>query len=635
MEQKEKLIGIFVARAFEENNLNFIHALHHIGKKEGYKLIIFSLDTCIEENLEMTPAELELCGIAAYLPLEAFVILGETIKNRDIIDSVAETAARRNIPCFCMDREAQGCYLIWHNYNSGFEHMVRHVIEDHGVRRVNMLAGFESNELSDERVRIFKQILQENGIPVEVERIGYGQFWDAPAEREMKRFLKSELPMPEAIICANDAMALVACNILEKAGYRVPEDVIVTGFDGINDGKYYQPTLSTCAPDYDATAWFILDKVQEWRESGQVRPEAFSINYAVEKNQSCGCKPMGDENRNEIIRGLASSLGDCAWHTHAMNEMVTASLPLQSVEELAEILPKTEYILKQYFRYAAVKQELLNKNIGKDVRGSMVSLLCGGGGQYFSSGDSFRVENWYESIRMPDDRWEIMLIRLLNAGKTIYGYAVDGFKDISQRDMQRCDEFSMFLSNTINLVLQNQQLNILKHNLMQANKELANLSELDAMTELYNRRGFYKHFARMLTETARKYAVLVSVDMNRLKYINDTYGHVEGDFAICTLANAVRSICGEEAVCARFGGDEFDCIIFADDISELTEEILGSRLQSCIDQTEGVLQKPYPITASIGVVTRERTEELDVEQMIGRADTQMYCNKRKAKENRS
>ena len=335
--------------------------------------------------------------------------------------------------------------------------------------------------------------------------------------------------------------------------------------------------------------------------------------------ESCGCQPKDNENRNEIIRRLAYSLRDCAWHTHAMNEMVTGALPLQSMEELTQILPKTEYIPKQYFRYAAVKQELFRRSTGKDVQGSMVSLLCGGGGRYFSSGESFAVKDWYASISMPDDRWEIMLVRLLNAGKTIYGYTVDGFKDIDQRDMQRCDEFSMFLSNTINLVLQNQQLNILKHNLMQANKELASLSELDAMTELYNRRGFYKHFTRMAAETSRKYAVLVSVDMNRLKYINDNYGHNEGDFAICTLAHAVREICGGEAVCARFGGDEFDCIIFVDDIAELTEEVLGSRLQQCIDQTEGVSQKPYPITASIGVVSRERTDELDVEQMIGKA----------------
>ena len=47
------------------------------------------------------------------------------------------------------------------------------------------------------------------------------------------------------------------------------------------------------------------------------------------------------------------------------------------------------------------------------------------------------------------------------------------------------------------------------------------------------------------------------------------------------------------------------------------------------------MQKPYPITASIGVVVEERKDELDVEQMIGKADTLMYSNKRKAEENRS
>ena len=334
-------------------------------------------------------------------------------------------------------------------------------------------------------------------------------------------------------------------------------------------------------------------------------------------------------NRNEIIRGLADSLGDCAWHTHAMNEMLTSALPLRSLHDFAKILPKTEYIWRNDFRYAAVKEELVE---GAEVNGkyrSMVTLMCGGDGKFKESGEHFPIEKWFEILNAQEDSWEIILVRVLNAGKTVYGYSVDGFHDIHQRDVQRCDEFSMFLSNSINLVLQNQQLDTLKQNLLRANKELAKLSELDAMTELYNRRGFYKHFSRTLSETKRKYAVLVSVDMNRLKHINDTYGHAEGDFAICTLAHGVKAICGKEAVCARFGGDEFDSIVFADDVTELTEEILGQRLQEYIDRTEGVDQKPYQITASIGVVIQERSRDLNIEQMIGEADTLMYRNKKK------
>ena len=142
MGENVKLIGLFVARTFEENNLNFIHAMQNLGKKEGYKFVIFSMDTTTSSGADSTPAEAELCGLAEYLPLEAFIILGETIKNMGLIDGIAGIARRRHIPCFCLDREAGGSYPIRHDYTSGFEKMVRHVVEEHGARCVNMLAGF-------------------------------------------------------------------------------------------------------------------------------------------------------------------------------------------------------------------------------------------------------------------------------------------------------------------------------------------------------------------------------------------------------------------------------------------------------------------------------------------------------------
>lgn len=121
MEENVKLIGLFVARTFEENNLNFIHAMQNLGKKEGYKFVIFSMDTTTPSRADSTPAEAELCGLAEYLPLEAFIILGETIKNMELIDGIAGIARRRHIPCFCLDREAGGSYPIRHDYTSGFE----------------------------------------------------------------------------------------------------------------------------------------------------------------------------------------------------------------------------------------------------------------------------------------------------------------------------------------------------------------------------------------------------------------------------------------------------------------------------------------------------------------------------------
>ena len=61
--------------------------------------------------------------------------------------------------------------------------MVRHVVEEHGARRVNMLAGFESHALSEDRVMVYRKVLEENGIAFEEERVGYGQFWEVPARK--------------------------------------------------------------------------------------------------------------------------------------------------------------------------------------------------------------------------------------------------------------------------------------------------------------------------------------------------------------------------------------------------------------------------------------------------------------------
>lgn len=88
MVDNAKLIGLFVARTFEENNLNFIHAMQNLGQKEGRKLVIFSLDTTDPVAVDRTVAEMELCSLSEYLSLDAFVILGETIKNRDLIDGI-------------------------------------------------------------------------------------------------------------------------------------------------------------------------------------------------------------------------------------------------------------------------------------------------------------------------------------------------------------------------------------------------------------------------------------------------------------------------------------------------------------------------------------------------------------------
>ena len=224
---------------------------------------------------------------------------------------------------------------------------------------------------------------------------------------------------------------------------------------------------------------------------------------------------------------------------------------------------------------------------------------------------------------------DTLVVRLLNSGRNVYGYTVEGFQDLDDRRLQRSNEFAMFLSFSIGTVLHNYQLAKLNENLSDAYNKIAKLYILDSMTGIYNRRGFFQKLNEMIGQKANigNYLYLFSIDMDGLKHINDTYGHGEGDFAIISLSKAITRLFGENAVCSRFGGDEFNCVVILGQKDFYTAEGIAKELAVALDQTEGVREKPYPVTASIGLICEKITEDLDIENMLSAADKRMYTNK--------
>ena len=83
------------------------------------------------------------------------------------------------------------------------------------------MAGVPNNSFSDERLRVFKQVLLENNVTFEPKRIYYGYFWETPTMEAMDKMLEDEDELPEAIICANDMMAITVCDILVEKGESI------------------------------------------------------------------------------------------------------------------------------------------------------------------------------------------------------------------------------------------------------------------------------------------------------------------------------------------------------------------------------------------------------------------------------
>ena len=161
------------------------------------------------------------------------------------------------------------------------------------------------------------------------------------------------------------------------------------------------------------------------------------------------------------------------------------------------------------------------------------------------------------------------------------------------------------------------------------------LSVRDNMTGLYNRRGMYKMLDTLTKGFSEKTDLLVSVvDMDGLKYINDTFGHNAGDAGIKTVSDAVLAVSQSGDVCARTGGDEFCIISRANASSADITAFADSFCQKLLSLSKKT-GKPFPISASIGCAAGTVGCIDDFEALLSLADENMYRFKIMRKKHRS
>lgn len=159
-----------------------------------------------------------------------------------------------------------------------------------------------------------------------------------------------------------------------------------------------------------------------------------------------------------------------------------------------------------------------------------------------------------------------------------------------------------------------------------AQEELHSLSLVDELTGLYNRRGFFTLAEQQLKIANRTHhgMLLLFVDLDRLKWINDTHGHHEGDAAIREAGQLFKRCFRESDIVARLGGDEFVALVV--EAGEAPEDLFATRMQQLLNQRNAGNQ-PYPLSMSIGTVSYDPAAPCTLPELLHRADELMYAQK--------
>jgi DNA-binding LacI/PurR family transcriptional regulator/serine phosphatase RsbU (regulator of sigma subunit) len=182
----------------------------------------------------------------------------------------------------------------------GMRKLVEHLVDHHGKRRVAFIRGPVGNEEAERRYRVYGEVLARHGLAVDPALVTIGDF-NLPSGRAAARTLCEERRVTfDALVAANDYMALGAMETLIKFGYDIPGKIAVAGFDDIDEARFVSPSLSTVRqPLYESgrhAAELVLAAM-----GGDATPHLVTLPTDLVLRESCGC---GIES--EMVAGTAA-----------------------------------------------------------------------------------------------------------------------------------------------------------------------------------------------------------------------------------------------------------------------------------------------------------------------------------------
>jgi diguanylate cyclase (GGDEF)-like protein len=565
----------------------------------------------------------------------------------------------------------------------GIGKLVEHLAGVHGCRKIAFLAGPDANPDAARRLREYREALEGLGIAYDPSLVEGADFMSTRVPLAMERLLGRH-PDIDALVAANDPMAIAACTDLFRRGIQVPRQVKVVGFDDIDEAHHQAPSLTTVRAPILQMASLAVDRI--------LAPDA--IRTATEPGtlpllrDSCGCLghslcdpqaglPLAEHLLERLLRPdldpgrflldmqealrtvLDGDHEDWARLFQEVQALLSERAPHDLALRLVPLLEESRLMLLQMAQghharahfdlQTQVKillrhaQWILLEDTVEGIAARLNETLrlwnCHGRlwllpnlepepdrlvlERGFALGDSAPVALAADAPILPDmpPEGDSWIGLPLCTGSEQYGFLLVEGKLPAETFYEGVRFMVTNALRAATLLAREKRLS----------EELRALSLRDPMTGLLNRRGFLELGGRLESQ-ARRDATQLGVlyaDLDGLKAINDTWGHADGDMAIATLGKALAATFRESDVIARLGGDEF-AVLFSG-----TTETMGieTRLSGRMEDLSRDLGRAWACKASLGWISWDPRSST-LEDALERADSMLYLSKRRRKQER-
>lgn len=622
-----KKIGIFMGDVTRDYQKDVLQAIFKEANELGYTVFCFANFGAYGDKVLYAEGERGIMYLPDLTQLDGIIVGEDTFDVPGMKNEIYEYLKKNaKCPVVYLRVAREEFYRVVMDEGEAIRNMTRHFTQIHGFRDVCFMTG--AFDRLDARIRYqgYLDVMHEEGIEVTDHMVFFGDYWREKGKEAVDWFLQGRKPgnYPQAIICSNDYMALSVCEELQHRGIRIPEDVCVSGYDDVTESREYHPPLTTAKVPFDEMGKRAVRIIEEALQGEKPEPAATFVPELCFR-QSCGCHEQEAENHSwrRMHNKLDAAIG-------IYNQSLFLNADYQEAFREEDYLKVTE----RYFG-----------KLGCD-RGYLCLCQEPENGENTQLPGAFTENMILRKIFIKDrpskDYHEVfprgmLLPELVNSavqGQSMIVFPIHfknrifGYLALAVRESEWPTSFVQAYMMALALAMENSA----------SQKEIADLEQFrklycrDSLTGLYNRRG-YEHFLRILYSRSKeenRHFTIVSIDMDGLKYINDNFGHAEGDAALTRLSVVLAELVQEDEICARTGGDEFMVLLYYN--KEGREEQFIKELYKLLEEEQNRNPKPYPVHASVGYCCVSKSSDMSLAACTQLADSRMYENKKAYKE---
>ena len=209
--------------------------------------------------------------------------------------------------------------------NAALEKLVRHLVQEHGRRRFALIAGPVEHPEVQQRHYAVRLSLRREGVELDPRLTVAGTFRPESGAAAMRALLDRNIRF-DAVVCMNDRMAVTAIDVLRESGLRVPEDVSVTGYDGIPESRSLIRPLTTVVQPLFALGEEAVNTLLTVLDSGHAPDGRLQCDLII--GESCGCNPVPARDAHNPVRPVCWSRDE--------REVIARISALAEAGELAE-----------------------------------------------------------------------------------------------------------------------------------------------------------------------------------------------------------------------------------------------------------------------------------------------------------